>query len=123
MTVLIDSWAWIEYFKGSSYGIKSKDFIEGNEEIITSSINVAEVYNFLLKNNIYKQNLIDFMIKTSFVIVIDTNIALQAAKYKFEKKFGMADAIVLATAKFHNAKIITGDDDFKDEENVTYIGK
>lgn len=41
---------------------------------------------------------------------------------RHEKKFGMADAIVLATAKLHDAKIVTGDDDFKGEPNVSYVG-
>lgn len=99
-------------------------YIEGEEEIIVSSINVAEVYNFLLRNN--KDNvedLINFLLKTSFVVYLSTEIALLSAKTKSAKKFGMADAIVLATAKLSNAKIITGDDDFKSEENVIYIGE
>ncbi len=124
MTVLIDSWAWIEYLKGTAYGQKAKEYIEGDDEKIVSSINVAEIYNFLLKNKPNEaDNLIDVVIKTSFVIFLQTEIALQAARYKHEKKFGMADAIVLATANAHNAQIVTGDDDFKDEKNVVYIGK
>ncbi len=122
MTVLIDSSAWIEYFKGTSYGKKAGEYIEGNEEIIISSINVAEVYKFLLKNNPQEsENLIAFVLKTSFIIPISTEIALKAAKIKHEKNLGMADAIVLATAQLHNAKIITGDRDFEDFDNVEII--
>lgn len=44
MPVLIDSWAWIEYFKGSRKGEKAKKYIEGKERAIISAINIAEVY-------------------------------------------------------------------------------
>lgn len=124
MTVLIDSWAWIEYLKGSSFGQEAKKYIEGDDEVIVSSINIAEVYNFLLKNKQEEADaLIDFVLKTSFVIPLNSGIALQAARNKYEKKFGMADAIVLATANLHDAIVVTGDDDFKKESNVVYIGK
>ena len=123
MTVLIDSWAWIEYFKGTSQGQKAKKYVEGEEEIIVSSINITEVYTFLLRNKSEEASkLIEFLFQTSFVVALDTEIALIAAKNKYEKKFGIADAIVLATAKQHNAKIVTGDDDFKKENNVIYMG-
>ncbi|HHF55597.1 MAG TPA: type II toxin-antitoxin system VapC family toxin, partial [Thermoplasmatales archaeon] len=49
MTVLIDSWAWIEYFRGSEYGGKVKKYIEGKEKAIISAINIAEVYRWILR--------------------------------------------------------------------------
>ena len=122
MTVLIDSWAWIEYFKGTIYGKKSGKYIEGEEEIIISAINVAEIYKFLLKNNPREsENLIAFVLKASFVIPITAELALKSAKNRHEKNLGMADAIVLATAQLHNARIITGDDDFKDIDNLELL--
>ncbi len=123
MTVLVDSWAWIEYFKGTAFGEKARSYIEGEEKVIVSAINVAEVRLFLLRHKRAEEGrLIRFLLSTSFPIPISTEIALQAAGEKHEKNFGMADAIVLATAKLHDAKIVTGDDDFKGEQNVFYIG-
>ena len=123
MTVLIDSWAWIEYFKGTYFGKQARTYIEGDEEIVVSTINAAEVYRFLLAHkHDDSEEFIKFLLSASFVVFVSTEIALQAARNKHEKKLGMADAIVLATARLHNAKIVTGDDDFKNEENVIYIG-
>ncbi len=123
MTVLVDSWAWIEYFKGTSSGKKATGYIEGEEKVIVSAINVAEVRLFLLRHKPAEaEKLINFLLNTSFPVSISTEIALQAAKTKYEKKLGLADAIVMVTAMMHNAKIITGDDDFKGEESVIYIG-
>ena len=123
MTVLIDSWAWIEYFKGSDYGIKAKSVIESGEQLLVSSINISEIYHFFLRHKMDANNLIKFVLDSSFVIPLDTSLALRAANIKFTKKLGMADAIVIATAEENNAKILTGDDDFKNIKNVIYIGK
>ncbi|MBI3033541.1 type II toxin-antitoxin system VapC family toxin [Candidatus Woesearchaeota archaeon] len=124
MTVLVDSWAWIEYFKGSPNGEKAKKFIDSDEEIIVSSINIAEIYNFLL-NALPDEadNKIDFVIHSSFVVPLSAQTALLAGKNKHLKKLGMADAIVLATARLHNAKILTGDADFRKEDNIIFIGE
>ena len=124
MTVLIDSWAWIEYFKGTASGEKARSYIEGGEKVIVSAINVAEVRLFLLRHKrAEEERLIRFLLSTSFPLPVSTEIAVQAAGTKHEKKFGMADAIVLATAKLHDARIVTGDDDFKSEESTVYIGE
>ncbi len=124
MTVLVDSWAWIEYLKGTPSGEKARSYIEGEEKVIVSAINVAEVRLFLLRHKrTEEEKLIRFLLSTSFPVPVSTEIALQAALTKHEKKFGMADAIVLATAKLHDAKIVAGDDDFKGEEAAIYIGE
>lgn len=123
MTVLVDSWAWIEYFKGTLSGKKATGHIEGEEKIIVSAINVAEVRLFLLRHKPAEaENLITFLLNTSFPVPISTEVAMLAARIRHEKKLGMADAIVMATAIMHKARIVTGDDDFEKEEGVIYIG-
>ena len=124
MTVLVDSWAWIEYFKGTPAAQKAKEIIESNEQMFVSAINVSEIYLFLLRNKPSEaEKLIKFVLDSSFVIFIDSTIALKASKIKHEHKMGLADAIVMATAEENKAKILTGDDDFKNIKNVIYIGK
>src|SRR3989339_654459 len=73
--------------------------IEGEERLLVSVINVAEVYKFLLSNRTIKEakEFLDFMLKRSFVIPVITQIAVKAAIIKHEKKWGLADAIVAAT--------------------------
>ena len=124
LTVLIDSWAWIEYFKGSPLATKAKEIIESSKKILLSTINISEIYHFLLKNKpADAEKLMEFVLKSSFVIPLDSSIALKAAKIKYDNKIGLADAIVIATAEENNATILTGDDDFKGMKNVIYIGK
>lgn len=124
MTVLVDSWAWIEYFKGSSFGAKAKEIIESGDKLLLSTINASEIYHFLLKHKpADAEKLIHFVLSSSFVIPLETPIALKAAKIKYDKKIGLADAIVVASAEENDATILTGDEDFKGMKNIFYIGK
>lgn len=124
MTVLIDSWAWIEYFKGTSFGEKAKEIIESGKQLLLSTINVSEIYLFLLRNKpAESEKLMKFVLDSSFVFPLETATALKAANIKHSHKIGLADAIVIATAEENKAEILTGDDDFKNMKNVIYIGK
>lgn len=123
MTVLVDSWAWIEYLKGSPTGKQAKEIIE-TKQLLLATINISEIYRFLLENKSSEADkLINFVISSSFIIPLETKTALRAAKLKHQLKLGLADAIVLASAEENNASILTGDDDFKGMKNVIYIGK
>jgi len=122
MTVLIDSWAWIEYCKATEIGEKVKKYLLEEEVILTSTMNIAEVYKFLLMTKPEKANtLIRNIIKISLIIPLDIEIALHAGKIKHEKKIGMAGTIVLATAEKKHAKILTGDPDFKQCQNIIFL--
>jgi len=123
LIVLVDSWAWIEYLKGSPPGKKAQEIIEGKNQVIIASINLAEIYKFLLENKPKEADiLIDGIIQSSFIIPLETSLALKAAKIKHTLKMGLADAIVKATAEENHAQILTGDDDFKSFKDVIYIG-
>jgi len=122
---LVDSWAWIEYFKGTEAGKKAKRVIEDLEEVvIISTINLAEVYYWILQ--FYDEKTAEekrkVMKRRSFVCDVDEEIAVDAAKIKREKKWGLGDAIVYATAIRENAKVLTGDPDFKELDGVIFIG-
>jgi predicted nucleic acid-binding protein len=124
MTVLIDSWAWIEYWKGGKDAGRAAEHIEGTEKVVISVVNVAEVYFWVLKHyggDVAGQKS-KSMLRRSYVIVPDTEIAISAAKLKAEHRLGLADSFVLATARSANAKVVTGDPDLKSFLDVVFIG-
>jgi len=123
LTVLIDSWAWIEYFRGSKSGEKVKKYIEGKEKAIISAINIAEVYRWILRfyDEKIAEEKIEVMKERCFVIPVDEEIAVMAAKIKHEEKLGLGDAIIYATAKKEKAILLTGDSDFRNKKNVIFI--
>lgn len=120
---MIDSWAWVEYFKGSRTGERAREWIEGDEKAIISTINIAEVYRWILQfyNEAVAEEKREVMKKRCFIIPVTESIAVEAAKVRKEKGFGLGDAIVHSTAKSESSEILTGDEDFKDMDNVIFI--
>lgn len=124
LTELIDSWAWIEYFRGSEAGKSVAEIINSDEEIIVSPVNIGEVYYTSLKKIGKKGAMqqIGLILNRCRVVDVNTDIVIKSAEIKSERKWGFADAIILATAVAENAEIITGDPHFKGLENVRYLG-
>lgn len=130
MSVLVDSCAWIEYFKGSVADRKVKELIENSQEkIIVSMVNIAEVYNSFLRdyphpeNERYAEASKNAMKKRSYVYDVDEAIAVDSAKIKHEKKWGLGDSMIYATAKREGAKVLTGDPHFKGLNDVILLEK
>ncbi|MBS7628433.1 type II toxin-antitoxin system VapC family toxin [Candidatus Bathyarchaeota archaeon] len=115
---LIDSFAWIEYFSGSNAGAIARPFIESNRGI-TPTIVIAELSEKYRREELSFDDDLDFITRRTNVISLDTSIAEKAGSLSHERKqkvksWGLADSIVLATARIHNAKIVTGDEHFLD---------
>lgn len=124
MTVLIDSWAWIEFFKGSKAGEKVKDLIVGSDIVVISAINMAEVYRWFLKyyTDTDANDARRVMKGSCFVVPVTEDIAVEATVIQHREKWSLGDAIIYATAKHEQAKIVTGDPDFKGIKGVVFIG-
>jgi predicted nucleic acid-binding protein len=54
-------------------------------------------------------------------VPVDETLALEAADLSLELGLAMADAIVLATARRHEATLVTSDADFEGLESVILI--
>ncbi|MEM3026561.1 MAG: type II toxin-antitoxin system VapC family toxin [Thermoproteota archaeon] len=129
MRYLIDSYAWIEYFMGTKAGEKAKTIIESLDEKITPAICLAEVYAKTVRiageEMAEKQRV--FMKERSIILPLDEKLAVEAAKIDAAMKrkvkgWGLADSIVYAAGLVKKAEIVTGDEHFKDLENVFFIG-
>ncbi len=125
MTVLIDSWAWIEYWKGGQYAKNAAKYIESDEEAYVSTVNLIEIYSWFTRyygENIAKDR-IETIEKRVYIIPLEKRIAIDAAKLKIKHKLGIADSIVLATARDVEGNVITGDPDFKGIEGVKLLNE
>ena len=117
--MLIDSFAWIEYFMGTKKGEEVKEVVESDVQLYTSPIVIAEIYSKSLRTDGRAEERRNFIVKRCAIILIDEEIAVEAAKIHAEAKktmedFGLADAFVLASARHKNVKVLTGDPHFKD---------
>ncbi|MBI2109871.1 PIN domain-containing protein [Candidatus Woesearchaeota archaeon] len=122
---IIDSSAWIEYFGGNQKSIKIKDIIE-NELIATSIIAIAEVADKFERENRPLNQVLNFIQSRAAILPLTFDIALLAAKLKKEirkrnSKFGLTDALHLATASKENSIFITTDNDFSGLSKVVII--
>ncbi|KKW41678.1 MAG: hypothetical protein UY92_C0014G0003 [Candidatus Magasanikbacteria bacterium GW2011_GWA2_56_11] len=124
MTVLVDSWCWIEYFiDGKAAAAIEKYLNEGM--VFISVINLAEVYKFAIlnKSEADADKMVRWMLANSFVIPVDATIALNAAKFNAKQKLGLGDSLIYESAKAHKLKLVTGDPGFKGMRDVEYLGR
>ena len=126
MKLIIDAYAWVEYMEGSEKGEKLHNLLLKNDENYTLSITIAEVVSKMKRkrgNSLLAYKSIN---ANSKIIEIDKVLANEAGLLHAEiktkiKDFGLADAFILASAKKLNAKIITGDNHFKNFKEAIMI--
>ena len=115
---MIDSFAWFEYFLGSTAGEKARPFIESSRGM-TPTIVIAEVSEKYGRENLAFVEDLDFMIFRTHVVPLDTEIARKTGALNHERKrkirpWGLVDSIVLASAREHKARIVSRDEHFRD---------
>ena len=121
---LVDSSGWLEYFINGKNVEYFVPVIENTSELIVSVINLYEVYKKILseKDDNAAIQAIALMQQPNVVGVTEP-ISILAARLSIDLKIPMADSIIYATAKMHNAIIWTQDSDFKNLEGVKYFRK
>lgn len=120
MKIVFDTYAWIEFFKGTEKGKKVNIYLE-NEEVLTPSIVLLELsyradqegWDFRMFFNFIKSN--------SQVIGLNEELILSFGDIynKMKKKvknISMVDIVILHTAALNDAKVLTGDEHFKKTE-------
>ena len=122
--VVLDSFAWIEYFNGTGAGEKVQNFLEIGL-VVTPAIVVAELSEKHKRLNRDFGPKYDFVKARTSVVPLEEELARVAGELNFERKktvkgWGMADAIILATARRAGSQIVTGDPHFRDltEETI-----
>ena len=134
MKIVIDTYAWIELLIGSEKGNKVKELMENAEEVYTPSKVLAETARKFLREGTDEKTIntwLEIITATSVITQIDSAIALEAAKYQLElyqqakiskqNTPSLFDAIVYATARINQCKIITGDEHFKNLPETIWI--
>ncbi|MBI4044389.1 MAG: DUF4411 family protein [Candidatus Diapherotrites archaeon] len=124
---VLDSHAWVEYFRGTFAGEKVKQIIE-NGTCFTPTIAIAEISAKYAKENYgFWKNDLQFILENSTPIQLTTEIAetagrlKNAVRKKYKNNFGLADAVILATARTIKSVVVTGDHHFKPFKNVEFI--
>ena len=120
MRYFFDTYAIIEIIEDNKNYDEYKD-----EEIITSVLNVGELYYSLLKKNEEAAENWYEKLKHS-AILVDIEILKGAMKFRFEnknKKFSVIDCVGYIIAKEKGLRFLTGDEGFKYIDNVEFVKK
>ena len=126
MRIVVDSYAWIEFFLGSPKGNKVKETIETATNVYTPDAVLAELSRKYLREGV-SEKLTRERLRTvheaSLIVHITPDIAIHAAKAYFElvekakhERLGLPslfDGIILGTTRAKEAKVLTGDAHFR----------
>ena len=120
--ILVDSGGWIEYLAARPRADDFARYIESDQPLVTSAIQVYEIYK-VVRRDISEERAIESVsvLRATTVEPLDESLALEAADISLEHGLAMADAIIFATARRHRAEIVTVDSDFEGLPRVTLI--
>jgi len=122
--IVVDSSGWLEYLTDGPLATEYARRLRHHSSVLTPAIVLYEVYKHSkrLRGEEGAIDAVAAMRKTN-IIPLTEEVALVAADLSIELKLAMADAIVLATARLHDAEVITSDADFANIPGVVYLPK
>lgn len=124
---IVDSYAWVEYFKASDKGLEVKNIIEDQKnEIFVPQVVISEVVSSIKRQKMDPAEAAKTMFSLSSIIDATKEDCilvglLHADMRKTIKDFGLGDSFVLFSAQKMNAKILTGDPHFKHIKEAVMI--
>ena len=135
MRIVVDAYAWVELFLGSEKGNKVREILAEAREVYTPGVVMAEVARKYLREGAGEQTVLERLktiTEASETAPIGIEIALESAKCYAElseraRRVGartpsLFDAIVLATARVLEAKVVTGDEHLKNLPETLWTG-
>jgi predicted nucleic acid-binding protein len=127
-SILVDTWAWIEMMMGSGQGDRVRTVIDNNPDLFVSILTIYELRYRIeqLMDDASAISIINQITEQVEVIPVDAEIALLAGAIKADQKkngssMGAVDCMILATARAHGLKILSGDKHFAGFEETLDI--
>jgi predicted nucleic acid-binding protein len=121
---VVDSSGWLEYFAGGANASFFAPSIKATDALVVPTICMYEVFKRLLTQRGEEDALQAIGIMSLGILAdLTREIAVNAAYISSDLQIAMADSIILATARAHNAILWTQDADFEGMDGVQYIGK
>ena len=126
--ILIDTYAWIEIFQNSPWGREALTCIEENSPRAISVLTLYEL-QYRLSDLYGKEKtaaLLATILSNTEVLPVDAPVAMAAGTIKAEQKragssMGAVDCMILATARIHKLKLLTGDRHFTGLDDVMQV--
>ncbi|MCB9359098.1 PIN domain-containing protein [Candidatus Woesearchaeota archaeon] len=124
---IVDSHAWISYFKGDVSAEILGDLINNRKRLITIECCLSEIKCIALRDWSDFKRMKAIIAANSTILPVLQENWLGAAQIRHDirktvQRFGLIDAILVSRQKDLKCKILTGNPHFKKMKNVLYIG-
>lgn len=116
--MLLDTSAWIEYFKGTDLGENVKEIVKSDKTLFTNLLTIAELTQWADKYSQDKIKILGFvyqrskMLELSYEILENAGVEYNKLR-KIKEKIGMIDVIIYTSVVAHNLILLTKDRDFE----------
>jgi predicted nucleic acid-binding protein len=107
---VVDSSGWLEYLTEDSRAAAFGHYLEAEHSVLVPSLVIFEVYKHLAKHR--GRAVADRFMSQALhhrVVPFDETVALAAANLSVEHRLQSAAAILYATARVHQAHLVTAD--------------
>jgi predicted nucleic acid-binding protein len=127
MLYIIDTHAWVEYFKGSKLGATVKKLFDNqNNSFVTVTCSLAELKCWALRIEDNFDELLQIVRSNSTISSVSEENWIDAASIRHEQRkthydFGLIDALILAKQKELHGMVISGDKHFKLLRDVVFL--
>lgn len=119
---VVDSSGWLEYFAGGKNAEHFAAPLSDADALVVPAVSVYEVFKVLLREADEESALqAASAMQRGNVIDLTPRLAMSAASLSLAHSLPMADSIILATARAHDAVIWTLDADFRGLQDVKYF--
>lgn len=118
---LVDSCGWLEYFADGPRAGFYAPAVEDTATLLVPTIVILEVFKRVLQQSGEVAALqVAAAMEQGKVVDLDASIALSAATLGARHGLPLADSVILATARAHDALVLTQDVHFKGLAGVRY---
>lgn len=134
MRVVVDSYAWIELFLGSSMGSRVRELVEAAEDACIPDTVLAELSRKYIREGVSEKQARERLAAVqgaSRIVTVDSDLAIYAsrayqelverAKKRRLHSPRLSDGLVLGAARLKDAKVVTRDPHFKDLPETIWI--
>lgn len=122
--VVVDSSGWIEVFTDGLRADRFLSVLEPEANVVVPAISILEVFKWVLREHSESQAIqAAAAMQRGLVVDLDSPLAIAAAQLSHALRLPMADSIILATARAHQARLYTMDADFQGLSDVELILK
>lgn len=121
---VVDSSGWLEYFADGPNAEFFAEPLRDKTMLVVPSITIYEVFKAVCRQRGEDAALqAAALMQQGTVVELSPSLAMVAARTSLELALPMADSVILATARLHNAVLWTQDQHFSAVAGVRYFRK